>query len=520
MANVTIIPPSIQNDAGVRLRVAAYCRVSSSSADQLNSYMAQMTYYQHKFEDSEREQLIDIYADEGITGTRDDKRIEFQRMITDCRKGKIDRIYTKSISRFARNTKDCLEYLRELKSLGITVYFEKENIDTARTSDEMIITILGGLAQEESVSISQNVRWALQKQMQNGTYLSQRTPFGFRRMGHELIIDEKEAVIVRRIFAEYLAGNGAAKIAGMLEQEGIFIRKEGTVSSGSILHILKNERYMGDSLWMKHYIESPITHRAVRNQGERDQYYVSGTNPAIVSKETFQRVQSLLAKKREQFTGGAAPLHLLSKMLCCGICGSTFKRKQKPESVNWVCRQQDRGGSRCTCGRIPEAAIYAAFIHLHNKLFAHQAVILQPLLHRMQELGTRQNGNANVLQLRQELAALREQKHVLASLRTKGFLPEQKYQEQTADLNRKIAKQQHQLHLLARSENDEQIRQLEQLAAYFENRECPMMEFESETFGSITERITVHDRATLDFHLIGGLTLTEHFTPKEDEVNV
>ena len=153
MATVTVIPPSIGQEAEGILRVAAYCRVSSSSGDQLNSYMAQMTYYQHRFENSEKEQLIDIYADEGITGTRDDKRIEFQRMIADCRKGKIDRIYTKSISRFARNTKDCLEYLRELKLLGITVFFEKENIDTAKTSDELMITILGGLAQEESVKI-------------------------------------------------------------------------------------------------------------------------------------------------------------------------------------------------------------------------------------------------------------------------------------------------------------------------------------------------------------------------------
>ena len=167
MPTVTVIQPIIAEEKSVMIRCAAYCRVSSDSEDQLNSFMAQTRYYSQIFENSETEKLIDIYADEGITGTRDDKRDEFQRMMKDCRKGKIDRIYTKSISRFARNTKDCLKNVRELKSLGITIYFEKENVDTSNMTDEMMITILGGLAQEESTSISQNVRWSIQKRMQN-----------------------------------------------------------------------------------------------------------------------------------------------------------------------------------------------------------------------------------------------------------------------------------------------------------------------------------------------------------------
>ena len=146
MATITVIQPSIMTET-VKRRVAVYCRVSSSSEDQLNSYQAQLTYYSHKFEDSSTEELVDLYADEGITGTREEKRDEFQRLMKDCRRGRIDRIYTKSISRFARNTKDCLKNLRELKSLGITVFFEKENIDTANMTDEIMITILGGLAQ-------------------------------------------------------------------------------------------------------------------------------------------------------------------------------------------------------------------------------------------------------------------------------------------------------------------------------------------------------------------------------------
>ncbi|MCM1228249.1 MAG: recombinase family protein, partial [Clostridium sp.] len=178
MPTVTVIQPTITEEKSAVIRCAAYCRVSSDSEDQLNSFMAQTRYYGQIFEHSETETLIDIYADEGVTGTCEDKREDFQRMMKDCRKGKIDRIYTKSISRFARNTRDCLKNIRELKSLGITIFFEKENIDTANMTDEMIITIMGGLAQEESVSISQNVQWSIQKRMQNGTYNVSSLPYG------------------------------------------------------------------------------------------------------------------------------------------------------------------------------------------------------------------------------------------------------------------------------------------------------------------------------------------------------
>lgn len=175
-----MIQPTITEEKAVKIRCAAYCRVSSDSEEQLNSFMAQTRYYEKAFEKSDREQLVDIYADEGITGTREDNRDEFQRMISDCRKGRIDRIYTKSISRFARNTKDCLKNIRELKSLGITVLFEKENIDTANMTDEMMITIMGGLAQEESTSISQNLRWGIKKRMENGTIKMCKAAFGYK----------------------------------------------------------------------------------------------------------------------------------------------------------------------------------------------------------------------------------------------------------------------------------------------------------------------------------------------------
>ena len=219
MPTVTVIQPTITEEKSRMIRCAAYCRVSSDSEDQLNSFMAQLKYYENFLADSETETLINVYADEGITGTREDKREDFQRMMNDCRKGKIDRIYTKSISRFARNTKDCLKNIRELKSLGITIFFEKENIDTANMPDEMMITIMGGLAQEESVSISQNMRWSIKKRMENGTMKMSTDVFGYELVNGELIIKSDEAEIVRQIFAWYLSGSGTAAIAKLLNEK-------------------------------------------------------------------------------------------------------------------------------------------------------------------------------------------------------------------------------------------------------------------------------------------------------------
>ena len=221
MANVTYIAPVKAENTMHKIRCAAYCRVSSSSDDQLHSYAAQVKFYSEKFIDSETEELVDIYADEGITGTSAEKRTEFQRLIRDCKRGKIDRIYAKSLSRFARNTKDCLNTVRLLRELGISIYFEKENIDTAKTSDELMITVMGSLAQEESTSISQNMRWSVRKRMENGTYKTPSIPYGYIMKNGKLEIDPPKAEIIKKIFYMFLNNNGVIEIAKELERQGI-----------------------------------------------------------------------------------------------------------------------------------------------------------------------------------------------------------------------------------------------------------------------------------------------------------
>ena len=205
-ANVKVIPPKAM--AADTLRVAAYCRVSSDSSDQLHSYAAQIRYYTDMIQNHDGWELVDVYADEGITGTRIDKREDLNRLLSDCRKGKIDKVLVKSISRFARNTRDCLASLRELSRLGVSVQFEKENIDTGTLTTELMVSVSGSLAQQESVSISQNQRMSYQRRMERGEFITCTAPFGYRMPnGKNLAIEETEAKVVQWIFQSYLDGH-------------------------------------------------------------------------------------------------------------------------------------------------------------------------------------------------------------------------------------------------------------------------------------------------------------------------
>ena len=258
------------------LRVAAYARVSSASDDQLNSFAAQNRHYSDLISSRDNWRMVDIYADEGITGTSAEKRQDFQRLLADCRRGLIDKVLVKSISRFARNTKECLEAIRELKSLGIGVYFEKEAIDTGTMSGEMMTTLFASFAQAESESISGNMRWSYQRRMQSGTYLPSSVPYGYRICNRQIAIDEEEAKVVRRIFRDYLAGINMAEIAASLNRKGIPKRKNNAEiiwHKASIRYILSNERYVGDSLWQKTYMTDAFPPVMVRNRGEKEMYY-------------------------------------------------------------------------------------------------------------------------------------------------------------------------------------------------------------------------------------------------------
>lgn len=511
MAKVTRIEPTIDTSLVRKLRCAAYCRVSSSSEDQLHSYAAQVKYYSEVLGGSDTEELVDIYADEGITGTCEDKRDEFKRLMRDCRRGKIDRIYVKSISRFARNTKDCLKNIRELKELGITIFFEKENIDTAQVSDEMMITLMGGLAQEESTSISQNMRWSVQKRMKNGTYEPPSVPYGYRKENGKLVIEPATGEIVKMIYSWYLNGTGVTTIAMKLNELEVPPSQHGKRwGNFAVTYILTNERYIGNMLLQKTWSTDTMPVIKRTNKGEREQYLVEHTHEALISNEEYYKVQELMADKGRKYYRPMGGRSVFSRIIKCGKCGSSYKRKKCKGKYYWVCSNHDLKSDNCPSQQIPEKSIRQAFIRLCNKLILHHRELILPLQRALQDLNAKKLGsNTKVLDIRRDIAALNEQKHIISRLRTKGFLDEKKYNEQLTALENKKARLERELNKLSKADDeDETLDQLDTLIDCFEGKTAMITEFNDELFGMIIEKIVVKDNV-LEFNLISGLKFNE-----------
>lgn len=343
-------------------------------------------------------ELVDIYADEGITGTRVDKREEFQRMMKDCRKGKIDRILTKSISRFARNTIDCLRSMRELKELGISIYFEKEGIDTAEISSEMIFAMMGSLAQEESVSISNNMRLGCRMRMKNGTFINNVVPYGYDFIDRTMVINEVQAEIVKRIYNEYLSGKGISVITKGLNHDRIPPNDGAKKWYTNIVRcILSNEKYIGDMLMQKSYRTETLPFRKMDNNGEHNKYYKTNSHEAIISKEAFEKAQKLKARKAP--TERIEPIKdakIFTRYLICGECEHMFKQKISNGKAYWVCKEHDRGKDNCTMPPASEQAIHKAFITLYTKLKCNSKHILSPMLSQLSALKTQTTYGKNV----------------------------------------------------------------------------------------------------------------------------
>ena len=503
MPTVTVIQPRVADDTNRLLRVAAYCRVSSSSDDQLNSYNSQLTYYSHKFEDSETETLIDIYADEGITGTCEEKRTEFLRLINDCRKGKIDRVYTKSISRFARNTRDCLKNIRELKSLGITIMFEKESIDTANITDELMITIMGGLAQEESTSISQNLKWSIRRKMKNGDYTPHSAAYGYAIKEKKLSVDEQKSKIVRDIFSYFINGHGTQSTTEYINSK---YNIEPPIAMSTVRYILTNEKYIGDTLHQKTFTPDMIGVHHRDNKGELDKYYVENTHDAIIKREYFNIAQKLMNDrniKRKPHNKNS-----LYKKIKCGLCGRQFILKNKFQDSYWICIMHIKKVSLCNSPIVRNYIIKNAFIKIFNTLYSNNHHIILPLKMFIQELVNKQkNSNKSIIELRRNTFQLKEQLKVIATLHTKGFLNEAKFKEQSLEMNNKIDKLSKDIRLLSQSD-DIALKQIEMLIDYFEKRSNLMIEFEPQAFDFLIDKIVVNDNI-LEFHIKGGLVFTE-----------
>ena len=365
---VIVIPANLEaiSSSKRQLRVAAYCRVSTDDEEQLTSYEAQKNYYTDKIMTNKEWTMAGIFADEGITGTSARKRPEFLRMIRQCKKGKIDIVLTKSISRFARNTVDCLNYVRSLKELGIAVIFEKENMNTLEIDSEILITMLGAFAQSESESISANVRWGIRQAMKEGkAAINYRYFYGYRKGedGRPEIIPE-QAEVVRKIYDLFLSGTPIRGILEYLNANNIpNISGESQWARNAVNSILTNEKYCGDVLLQKTYIDDCINKKIKKNTGQLPMYLVQNHHEGIISRETFDAAQAELARrsagkspsKKNAPTGRSrySSKYALSDRLYCGECGTRYQRctwrnRDGSKRVVWRCVSRvDYGNKYC-----------------------------------------------------------------------------------------------------------------------------------------------------------------------------
>lgn len=426
---VTVIPPIAEMQGESRIdmrpkRVAAYCRVSTDREEQEHSFETQKAMYTEMIMMKPTWQMAGIYADEGITGTVAKKRPGFMKMIEDCRKGKIDMIVTKSVSRFSRNNLDCLMYVRELKQLGIPIIFEKEGINTIQVSSELLLTLFGALSQAESESISMNVKLGIRQSLKNGNVrFSYKTFLGYRKGadGQPEIVPE-QADIVRRIYNDFLAGATYLEIAKRLTEEHVPTMGGGNRwFSERIKSILKNEKYKGDALLQKTYITDPISKRVKKNNGELPMYYVENSHPAIIERRIFDRVQEEIArragKKKVKQTGTKTELgrysgkYALTELLYCGECGTPYRRctwsRNGKKKIVWRCVSRlDYGKKYCkNSPSVEESRLHNAIAAAITKKANSEEINIGGIMNHIESFGSRRDTDG-IIQRQRRIAEI------------------------------------------------------------------------------------------------------------------
>ncbi len=498
-----IVIPAHDEIVARKLRVAAYARVSSSSEDQLNSYRVQNQYYSELISSNPDWEMVDIYADEGIAGTSVEKREDFQRMMQDCRKGKIDRILVKSISRFARNTKDCLAAVRELKELGVSVLFEEQGIDTARVSSEMVTAIMASLAQKQSESISGNVQWSIQHQMEAGKYKLRTAPFGYTVRNGELTVNEAEAPIVQDIFNAYLSGANTKEICDRLNaQQGSsrkWLRRE-------IDYILMNERYAGNAIFQKKYTRAELPRTVKRNHGERAMYYVSDSNAPIIPQNVFDRAQEL--RKRRTVSRSDEPKVYSGKIQCS--CGSRCRAKTSNQIWYWSCVVHEEQRNACHIKQVPEETINAAFCRLYYKLKHHGESIFTQMLSNIQKIRySRMLWSEDVISLNKKISDILSQVQFLTQLQQVGGVDPDTFISSNNKLNEQLRRLKQEKTRLLDTDSDDLADRTRDLMDVLTDGSNFLDRFDAELFDALVDKIIVDSNERLRFRLKNGLELAE-----------
>ncbi|MDY6316627.1 MAG: recombinase family protein [Oribacterium sp.] len=494
-----------------RKRVAAYCRVSTDSEDQLHSYRSQVDYYTNMITNEKDWMMAGVYADEGITGTQVTKREQFQKMIKDCMNGQIDMVITKSISRFARNTLDTLKYVRQLKEKNIAVYFEDEKINTLSMDGELLLVVLSSVAQQEVENISANTKKGIAMKMSRGEMVGFARALGYNYDPETktISINEEEAKIVRFIFDEYVKGNGARVIAHKLEAMGA-LTAYGCKhwQETTIIGIIRNEKYMGDLVQGKTFTVDPISHRRLDNQGEVNKYVVKDHHEAIVSEEVWNKAQAILEKRSPSHSNPLAdPEHrtkfsrkyTFSCMMQCGFCESTLTRRTrnhqtKYKQVVWHCVAATKGGKKkCPqCKAIPESVVEDAFVESFNLITDQHKEVLEEFWKRIEETLHSKEVDLTVQKIKNDLALLEKKKKRLLDMRLESRIDMNTYLAKDDELKKDIAQKRAELSKLQDTEKTEKEmrRHIDEMREYLKDAQ-PLKKFDCQVFESIVEKVII-----------------------------
>ena len=514
-AIITIDANSAQPSAA-KLRVAAYCRVSTGTDEQLVSLEAQKSHYEKLITSNPGWEFAGLYYDEGISGTSKEKRPALQKMIADCEAGNIDRIMTKSLSRFARNTADCLEMIRKLLNLGITIFFEKENLDTGSMESELLLSIMSSFAESESVSISKNNKWSVQHRFENGTFKLWSAPYGYSIEDGCLTINEDEARWVRWIYAQALNGHTGNAIATQLNSLKVPSRRGDHWAPTTIMSMLTNEKYIGACLFQKTFTD----HRFKRhkNHGDRDQYFIEGHHAAIISKEDYEAVGALIKQRtREKGIKKQDPRYRnrypFTKKLVCGVCGATLKHhiiySGGLRYPVWICKQHLKDRDLCSMKSIRESDLEFAFTTMMNKLIFSRREVLH-FLHYSLEEETYKNNPRRVEEIEQKLKKNAEQVKTLTTIMSNGHISPAFFKKESNELaaeSEALAKEKERL-IKTVTGDAQKTSDLNNLIR-FVDKAYPTDCFDGTLVSEFLDHATVHSRTMISFKLKCGLSLLE-----------
>lgn len=503
-----------QNRTKKKLRVAAYARVSTDSAEQLASLSAQKEHYDRYIKSNPEWEYAGLYYDEGITGTKLDKRDGLLRLIADCENGLIDYIIVKSISRFSRNTVDSLETVRHLCEIGVFIYFEKEKIDTGKMEGELLLSILSSLAESESRSISENGIWGIQKRFQNGTYIISYPPYGYENKNGKMVIVPEQAEIIRWMFKEMAAGKAANTIARELNEKGIPSKKNSKWNSSAVSSMIRNEKYTGDVLLQKTYTDDRFNRHV--NRGEKNQYYIENHHEPIVSHEEYEAANRMLQMNADEKgivreCSKYNKRYVFSGNIICGDCGCKYKRRNMKRYAAYVCSGHIEDKDSCSnVGMVREDSIKAAFATMMNKLTYGRNSILIPYRNMLNAASASDEQFIRLNELDGLIEENADKKRRLVDFFSKSFIDPAVYAEESDNLFDEESRLNTERNLLARQINGAGgTRESLEDILKFTSKGKMLTEFDEELYKRFVDHIVVYSKSEIGFAMKCGPVFRE-----------